>query len=218
MKKWLQWLGRFVGILLVLLASYFLMVLIGGLIRVQSPVSEGASKERISIWVRSNGVHTDIVMPADKSWRLFLGKEVRAAFLAFGQGDKAFYLNTPTWDDLTAGTALNALFLPTETVMHVTPFRSKPRTDKHCIQLELTKPEYRALTDYIRAGFKLNPDDRPQYIPESYGYGDRFYEGTGYYHLFRTCNEWTNQGLKAAGQPACWFSPLDWGILYQLRQ
>ena len=44
--------------------------------------------------------------------------------MAFGWGDKGFFLNTPTWGNLTFSTAVNAVFLKSPTAMHVTEYKS----------------------------------------------------------------------------------------------
>lgn len=51
----------------------------------------------------------------------------------------------------------------------------------------------------------------------NYGLTDAFYDGVGRYNLFRTCNTWTNDALKACGQKACWWTPFDTGIFRQYR-
>ena len=47
-----------------------------------------------------------------------------------------------------------------------------------------------------------------------YGKNDAFYEANGSYSLFHTCNTWANNGLKACGQKACFWTPFDSGIFY----
>lgn len=71
----------------------------------------------IAIYILTNGVHTDLVVPVrteqiDWSARIpfsnTTGKDTTAQWLAFGWGDKGFYLETPTWADLKASTAFKA--------------------------------------------------------------------------------------------------------------
>ena len=79
------------------------------------------------IYLSTNGVHADVIIPVrDLSPELQTDLEFDSShnYIAFGWGDRNFYLNTPEWSDLTVNTALNAAFLKSETLMHVTHFRS----------------------------------------------------------------------------------------------
>jgi uncharacterized protein (TIGR02117 family) len=86
-----------------------------------------ASNE-IEIYILSNGVHTDIVLPAKnecKDWTKeikidnTLAKDTSINFMAFGWGDKGFYLETPTWADLKFSTAYKAMFSLSNTAIHI---------------------------------------------------------------------------------------------------
>ena len=50
-----------------------------------------------------------------------------------------------------------------------------------------------------------------------YGNSDAFYDATGSYSLFHTCNSWTNNALKAAGMKASVWTPFDKGIFHQYK-
>jgi hypothetical protein len=52
-------------------------------------------------------------------------------YLAFGWGDKGFYLNTPEWADLKVSTALNAAFGLSSSAIHST-FYKKLRENETC--------------------------------------------------------------------------------------
>src|SRR5690349_18008840 len=87
------------------------------------------AKEGITIYVESNGVHTDFVLPvkqAQKDWSLmFPYKDFEAvdssySYVSVGWGDKGFFLNTPTWADLTFSTAFKAATGLSSTAMHIT--------------------------------------------------------------------------------------------------
>ena len=45
-----------------------------------------------------------------------------------------------------------------------------------------------------------------------YGKNDAFYDAKGRYSFLNTCNTWTNDGLKVAGQKAALWTPTDFGI------
>lgn len=212
--------------LILLLMLYFLMAFILGLI----PVNRNyiPAKEGIVIYVTSNGVHTDFIVPVrtvQQDWSEWLpyahfdGADSTFRYVSFGWGDKGFYIETPTWDDLTVTTAFKALFLPTPTVMHTEYFWREPQPRKRQERLVLTEEQYARLIDYVQQHFQKGPDG--QYILiEGAGYDvmDNFYEAHGKYHLFRTSNSWTNKGLKKIGVRTAVWSPFDLAILYQLRK
>ena len=71
----------------------------------------------ITIYLMRSGSHTDIILPKcndEVDWDKYFpientkSKDTTVKLLALGWGDKDFYLNTPTWGDLTAKTFLNA--------------------------------------------------------------------------------------------------------------
>ena len=45
---------------------------------------------------------------------------------------------------------------------------------------------------------------------------DRLFEANGSYHMFHTCNAWTNGALKTAGKKAALWAPLVRGVVHQL--
>ena len=83
---------------------------------IKSP-GQPEGEPEITVWLLSNGVHTDIVVPtfsSEADWRaVFPAEHTRsqeyAPWLAIGLGDKNFYLTTPTWADLRLSTALKAM-------------------------------------------------------------------------------------------------------------
>ncbi|MDO7846368.1 TIGR02117 family protein [Hymenobacter sp. M29] len=178
----------------------------------------------VPVSLHSNGVHTDIVVPvrtAQMDWSKQLpysnipSGDTTLRYIAFGWGDKGFYLDTPTWADLKFSTAFVAAFWLGSSAMHTTYLRSLtpgPET----VPLYLTHDEYARLIRYIQTSFALDAAGRAQHIKgHSYGQDDAFYEAHRVYSFLYTCNTWTNNALKASGQRACLWTPSDKGILYQ---
>jgi uncharacterized protein (TIGR02117 family) len=207
----------------VLLVLYLLATLIAGLI----PVNVGGSESPtgVPVAVQSNGVHTDLVLPIntlDIDWRRRLPIEVLKAtpgeldFLAFGWGDREFYLSTPTWADLRASTAFKALTGLDSSVLHV---EAVPRTDgdPQARHLRLSPDQYHRLVKLIEASFRRGPAGNVLLIPgASYGDHDAFFEARGHYSLFVTCNEWARRALAGAGVRAPLWAPFDIALFYQL--
>jgi len=177
--------------------------------------------DEISIYILTNGVHTDIVCPLrheEMDWSTILPltdtrePAMDMNYVSFGWGDKGFYLNTPTWSELKLSTALKAAFWLSESAMHVTYYRSMSE-DEHCRKIFVSRAQYKHLVNYILNTFD-RANDQVIHIPTDMVYGDNdaFYEAKGSYNLFYTCNTWANAALKAAGQKAALWSATDFGI------
>lgn len=181
-------------------------------------------KDAVEIYVKTNGVHTDLVLPVKhelKDWSAFINPALTPSgdtsfqFVAFGWGDKGFYLHTPTWADLTVSTALKAAFYLGSSAMHVSFYR-RIHESGSCRRICIRPEEYQRLIEFIQNDFQKF-DGLPILIPGySYTGCDLFFEAHGTYGMFHTCNSWTNRALKHAGLKACLWTPFDKGIFYQL--
>lgn len=188
---------------------------------------EDDTKDEISIYILSNGVHTDIVMPI-KSDEIDWSKDFKfentesndtlSKYIAIGWGDKGFYLETPTWADLKFSTACNAAFGLSTSAIHATFYKNMIVSDS-CKRIGVSVKQYQRLINYIKAS--LQKDALEQIISiktnSIYGKYDAFYEATGSYSLFYTCNTWANNALKSCGQKASFWTPFDTGIFYHYR-
>lgn len=214
---------KIIGWTLLGIISFFILYIISALsiskISVNSDVSQ--KDKPIEIFILSNGVHTDIVVPIKneiKDW----SKEIRfhqtkskdslVHYLAFGWGDKGFYLNTPEWSDLKASTAFNAAFGLSSSAMHTT-FYKKMNENASCKKIKISAEEYQKMVTYISDSFHRDLHKNVQWISgHSYGNRDAFYEAKGSYNLFYTCNTWANNALKIANQKASLWTVTDTGI------
>lgn len=197
-------------VILFFLLVYFACVLFLSDLTYNSDFKQ-CDRNSVEIFVRSNGVHTDIILPAkndQKDWRTFVHPsdavqgDVSSKYIAFGWGDKGFYLNTPKWSDLKFSTAFKAAFFLSTTAMHVGFYSSISENDL-CKRICISKESYARLIRYVESGFELK-ENLPQRITGAhYGNNDLFYEGSGTYSLFCTCNTWANGGLKEAGIRSC---------------
>ncbi len=203
---------------------YFIAVLLLAKIPTNPPKIEVESSEIVEIFVLSNGIHTDFIMPIQtpsKNWQNLISFNDFAAidsnrvnYLSFGWGDRGFYLETPTWDDLKASTVIQAAFLSSPTVMHIDCWNAPPRLGENCKSVDLQTFQYEALITYIENSFDKDAKGNIQLIPnKGYHDSDNFYKAKGNYHLFNTCNNWTNQGLKEAQVKTALWSPFVGGIM-----
>lgn len=224
-------LKKFIRLTLVLLSGLILAIalyLIIALILSKIPVNSNFKEtpNGIEIFVQSNGVHTNFIIPAQSEyvdWTPHLPydqfEEVDSSFkyISFGWGDKDFYMNTPTWADLTVATALKALFFMGTGAMHINYIQNKPGKSDLCKRLMISKTEYMTLINYINGTFKTDNSDK--FIPikhPGYSQYDCFYEANGTFSFLKTCNVWVGEGLKKAGIKTSFWTPFDFSVLNSL--
>ena len=181
----------------------------------------------VEIYVLSNGVHADLVLPMKNDlmdWTPLIdmnntvSKNRNINLIAFGWGDKGFYLETKTWGDLKFSTAFKALFWLSSSAMHVTGYTYKSlKESETCRKIKISRENYMKLASYIEMSFCKNETGEFVCLQNRhYSTNDAFYEARGKYSLFYTCNTWTNDGLKYCGVKTCVWAPFDKGILKQL--
>ncbi|NJL14187.1 MAG: TIGR02117 family protein [Microscillaceae bacterium] len=184
--------------------------------------------EGISIWVVSNGPHSDIIVPLWNElidWRSFFDlRDFQAGhfqFISFGWGDKGFYLETPSWGELKPKTAFKALFKLSTTTMQVSLHEKIGDFYKWKKELRLSDAQYLRLGTYIKNSFYRGPEGKalridfagmPAYEHLNYN----FYEAIGQYHFFKTCNVWVNDALKVAQVRTATWAPFSEAIFHQL--
>lgn len=223
---------RIVRITGIFIVSFLLLLLIYGLsafclsrIAVNSDVEQ---RDDVTIYILTNGVHADLVLPIKteiKDWSKTVkfentsGNDTIAKFVAFGWGDKGFYLETPTWADLKVKTALSAAFALSTSAIHTTFYKSLKESE-NCKVIKISSDDYINLVNYIDSSFERSKEGDFIHIvtDANYGTNDAFYEAVGRYSLFKTCNTWTNNGLKSCGQKASLWTPFDTGIFYHYKE
>ena len=188
---------------------------------------ETDTKPEVEIFILTNGVHTDIVMPT-KNDQVDWSKQVpfkntKSAdstykYIAMGWGDKGFYLETPNWSDLKASVALKAATGLSTTAIHTT-YHKQMRLGDDCKSIMISKAQYSRLINYINNSFQKETSGNflPIKTDANYGKTDAFYEANGSYSLFQTCNTWANSGLKASGQKCCFWTATDSGIFSKYK-
>lgn len=224
MKKVLIILAKIVLALVIFIVVYVVFALLIPYIPVNTKDVEPI--EDVEVYIRTNGVHTDLVVPI-KSYYKDWSKKIKYShiksqdstmqFIGFGWGDKGFYLDTPEWSDLKVSTALVAAFGLGSSAMHAT-FYKEINENEDCIKLKISAQEYRNLVAYIEDKFQHDADGNPILIDATtYGENDSFYEAKGSYSFFYTCNTWANNGLKAMDQKAALWTPSDFGIFHHYK-
>ncbi len=211
----LRGLARGFGLIALLPLAYLIAALGGSIL----PANAGwrAPATGMRIFIEDNGVHTGIAVPKDAlgpEWRVILaGQGVRDRrhlahpWLAIGWGDRAFYIDTPTWRDLSPATALAALVGSDRTVLHVEHIAA-PVAGRSVRAVTLRPAEFARLQAALRDQFA------PGAAASGYAGHDVFHPARGHYDAIRTCNAWTAGMLRRAGVRVGRWTPFSFGVMW----
>ncbi|ADV51274.1 DUF2459 domain-containing protein [Cellulophaga sp. E16_2] len=206
--------GKLVLFIILIPLTYLVVSLLLSALTVDK--KEASVPSHSSIYLSSNGVHLDIVLEKKDINTLVLSGLKHTAgdkFMSFGWGDENFYLNTPTWGDLTFNNGFKALFLKSATLMHITRFKEK---QINWIEIKVSHNELIKLNSYLEKSFlKDNTGSKTLIAYKGYGSNDDFYKANGSYSCFKTCNSWVNTGFVEGGMKACFWTPFDFGLLHK---
>jgi uncharacterized protein (TIGR02117 family) len=187
-----------------------------------SVAREADTKPEVTIFIHTNGVHTDLILPVKNAvydWSkqiLFahtVKKDSNMNYVGMGWGDKGFYLETPTWADLKFSTAFKAAFSLSSSAIHAT-YYADIAENTQCKKINISQTQYKRLVNYVLNSFRMEKNSGFMHIQTKavYGGNDAFYEAKKKYNLFHTCNTWANNGLKSCGQKAAVWTIFDTGI------
>jgi uncharacterized protein (TIGR02117 family) len=178
---------------------YLFLVILGTII--PSGQYQPSKDGEISIYLTTNGIHSDLVLPirqSNKDWLKHLSPDFQKyqayRYVALGWGDYDFYLQskkgTDIWD------IINTLFIPSKGILHLQFYRNELIENEQVIGLKISQKQYINLCQYIENQLITNKYQQLSFIENGYGSDDYFFAAKGTYHLFNTCNNWTNGGLK----------------------
>ena len=207
-KKIVKWI-----IVIILIPIVYLLV---SLILTYIPINNGeeSSEKDKSIYLNSNGVHLNIIIPKDHlNSKLLDGLKhfKNDEYFSFGWGDKNFYLNTPTWSDLSFTIACQALFFKSSTLIHLARY-SAAKND--WVEIKVNQNQLDKINQYINKTFYFDSLNKKVLLnSKAYSYNDDFYEAIGSYSCFKTSNSWVNSGLKESDIKACLWTPFDFRLL-----
>jgi len=216
------WPRRLLLAVLAVPALYLAAALLGSLLPLNGSWKEPA--QGTTVYLRSNGVHVDIVMPAvaqGLDWRPYFPRRdfadapARPQWFGFGAGEWRVFLETPSWADLTPRAAWSAI-TGGERVMHVD---RTAEPGAHLVAIRLRPEEYRRLWAAVRAQLTLARDGRPQRIDHpGYGPDDAFYLARGRASALNTCNNWAADQLRLAGVEVGAWTPFAQGLTWRYRE
>lgn len=222
----------FLTILGWMVVSFVLFVLtysLAGLLCFTIPVNRHYQnvKRDIEIFVVSNGVHVDYILPSISpyfNWKKVLDDRhyetpfTDQSYLGIGWGDRGFYLEVDEWKNLKPSVAARAMLVPSPTLMHITAHPELPQDQKRLEPIHLSAEQYLELCGYICSYFQEEAGKVVHLPGAGYTPNDNFYEAKGVYHAFSTCNYWINRGLIRIGVRTPVWSHGGGGIFYQLRK
>jgi uncharacterized protein (TIGR02117 family) len=164
-------------------------------------------------------IHTDILLPLSPETRArFAFAEAAgvplshpdAEWLMFGWGSAAFYTTAGTYADITASAILTAA-TGDQAVIRLDALGRLPEME-NLRYLNLSEEQFQALlthtTDAISSQEKLS---HPGFTGT-----DAFFPAHGHFHLFRTCNVWLGETLRASGIPFGLWTPANWSVSLSL--
>lgn len=159
------------------------------------PVTLQAAK----LFIQHEALHTALIVRSDLVY--LNAPELKTLnlppfdYVRFGWGDAYYYGNF----DRHSGAGLTALFLPTASVMEVTPIADPERLAGVVFAIPANLDEIQNLVIEISQTFyRLYPQQvfelRRTGTSNSY-----YYRANGTYHLFNNCNHWTARRLTFLG-------------------
>ncbi len=155
----------------------------------------------VKICVINFGIHSEIIVPFEHKifdWRkhLGMGKNADYNYLAFGWGEREFYMNPPREIDAKIVAGIKALFLPNPSVIRVEGYKNLPQNfEIECFGV--SQSGYLKLNKFIKNTFQL--DQQGEKIRLSGGSGNAsYFEAKGTYSILRNCNSWTAEALRKA--------------------
>lgn len=168
-----------------------------------------------TIYLSTNGVHLYILIPSadlDPKIAAILPFDTQQkSYISFGWGDKNFFLNTPTWQDLTLKNATIALFLKSNSLLHTSQYMSRRSSWK---PVAISSVSLAKMNAYILTSFQKDTHGQYSLIHNAnYPRDEFFFKANGVYSLFNTSNTWVNSGFKESNLKACLWTPFDFGLI-----
>lgn len=209
------------------LVAFILLLITGTLVPLNRDFRQ--TPDGIQVFVVSNGVHSDLVFPVREprtatNWlqklndSAVVSKFERYEYVGFGWGNEGFYMGSYGGQFPGLGATLRAAF-PSPTLLHVDFYKNAPQPGERVVPLLISEAQYRQLTAFVEQSWQPDSVGRPM-VMSAAGYtpDDFFVRSKGSYHLLRTCNDWTNQGLRTSGLRAALKAPFAASVLYQARR
>lgn len=203
------------------------MIAIFGAVIPGTPTADSGPKTR-QVLLINGPIHYDLLLPLDAATiatfaplaesGLWLDHPA-ARWLVIGWGAEEFYTQTPTYTDLSLPAIFSGI-TGDKSVLRV-DIAGELNTDLDARRVRMTESQYAALLESIWTTLALGADGLPQRLDVAgYTQTDGFFAATGRFNIFRTCNVWIGERLRAAGlRFGIWTPmPLSVSLSYDLYQ
>lgn len=228
MQRWIKWVGWGLGIVAGSGLGLAGLLAIAAITprRWSFPASYPCE---VTLYVASDGFHTNFFVPVQAAgfdWRQHLDLAQIAPqnpatyrYLQFGWGDRIFYVDTPSWDQVSPTNALRALFYWQNTsALFVKGYATLPTQSGETFQcLRLSQADYLRLMQFIERSFETDAQGHKQRIASGQDQQSSFYAAQGHYSALKTCNSWTADGLRQAQVNTPVWAGLATPLMQQLR-
>jgi uncharacterized protein (TIGR02117 family) len=174
-----------------------------------------------TLYVVNHGLHTGLVIARTDLLEVLPGLAEtfgEGDFIELGWGDEDYYRAAQP----TLGLALQALFWPTASALHVLAIGGDPRqvfAGSELIEVRVAEDGYRQLLGFVAARFaRSSAGALTELGPGQYD-RSRFYRAEGRYSMLYTCNTWVAEALATGGCPLAFASAATAGqVMARLRQ
>ncbi len=180
------------------------------------------------VYVSGGVMHTNLIVPVKTpvfDWGKHLNLEEighkpasNYRYLQFGWGDRIFYMETPSWEQMSLTSALRALFLQNPSAMFVKGHHTVPRYPSEELKcIRLGKTDYLSLMKFVDASFQTDARGQKLRLGNGQDGESGFYAAHGSYSMFKTCNSWTAGALRAANVNTPLWGGLAPAVMKQIR-
>lgn len=219
MRRTLRFIGAVLALPFAYLAASVLLPLIPG--PFPGPGLDLSGPATRQIGLLQGPIHTDILFPLSPEIRerfafaQTVGVPLNhpdAQWLVFGWGSAAFYTTAGTYADITASAVLTAAS-GDSSVIRLDVLGPLPQLENLRF-LDLSEAQFQALVTQTTAAFASTTKlDHPGLTGT-----DAFFPARGRFHLFRTCNVWLGETLRASGIPFGLWTPANWSVSLSLAR
>ncbi|WP_168193094.1 TIGR02117 family protein [Rhodophyticola sp. CCM32] len=200
------------------LGAYLVAAAVGGLVPGQVVDIPATGRAQVEIGLISGPIHYDFILPATAETRRSLASAEAVgvpvqnplveSFLV-GWGARKFYTTAGTYADITGGAVMRAV-TGDRSVLRVEVLGALPSGLEYD-RLQLSQAQYSALLSAITDSTTGIP-----ILDAGFTETDGFLEAEGRFHIFRTCNTWITDMLRAAGMPAGIWTPTPYSVRLSL--
>ena len=163
----------------------------------------------VTVYVVGDYFHTNLIVPvksAEFDWSQHLEltslrrPNSKMEYLQFGWGDRIFYAETPSWDQINLlSAARSLLYWQNASAVFVKAHSTLPQPANEEVKcVRLSRADYLALTQFLQASFQQDAQGKHLSIRQDQDGQGGFFAATGHYSALKTCNSWTADGLRAA--------------------